>query len=67
MRKRPLGFGIDADTAGTIIAAIFAKGWSFWLSGGPHTPSWAFILKSEYGVPWCHAFGGTPAGALGCA
>jgi hypothetical protein len=28
--------GIDPDSAGAIIAAIFAKGWTFWLAGGPN-------------------------------
>jgi hypothetical protein len=66
VQQRLAELGIDPDSAGAIIAAIFAKGWTFWLAGSPNSAFAANILEPRFGAPWAHCMGKTPAEALGC-
>ena len=67
VRARLAAEGIDPDNAGAIIAAIFRRGWTFWLIGTPRAGARfvAVVLEPQYGAAWAEGRGETPAEALG--
>ncbi len=66
VRARLAAEGIDPAGAGAVIAALFARGWAFWLIGAPNPRSFtAFVLEPRFGAVWAEGRGATPAEALG--
>ena len=66
VRARLAAEGVDPAGAGAVIAALFARGWAFWLVGSPHPQHFAaFVLEPRFGAPWAEGRGATPAEALG--
>ena len=63
VRARLATEGIDPDGAGAIVAAIFRRGWTFWLIGAPKagTRFVAVVLEPRYGAAWAEGRGETPA------
>ena len=67
VRARLAAEGIDPASAGAVIGAMFGRGWSFWLIGGPRQGFPALVLETRHGAPRAEGRGGTPAEALGAA
>ncbi len=59
---------VDADSAGAIIGALFARRWTFWLIGAPRPPQRfaAVVLEMQFDAGWVEG-GATPAEVLGSA
>jgi hypothetical protein len=50
VRPVPEGIEVNPDSAGAIIAAIFAHGWTFWTAGTPGHAFAASILEPRFGA-----------------